>query len=317
MNGDHTVGGAFGLHVEADFLVMGLTSQLGADGLPVTRLHRKTAEEVESGWSTESSELLVDRRAPGGQKVMTVESQAESGYLIDTPDHGKFRISADGSTIDCATGPGPAWHWHRPLFAQALPIAAALNGREVLHASGVVTDGRGVAFVGHSGAGKTSLALHLAAQGAELLADDVVALSTADGRVEAHPGVRFANVAPEQLDSILADRRQGLGEIIGRSDKLHILIDGLAETPAPLTRLYFVDRGPATPALEFVRLDSPSPQWLLGATFLSHISSPLRQLAQLEVCSRIAAEVETYHLQVPPSLGARDLASAVAVHLEA
>ncbi len=48
----------------------------------------------------------------------------------------------------------------------------AVQGSEILHASCVALDGRGVLILGPSGAGKSGLALRLMALGAMLVADD-------------------------------------------------------------------------------------------------------------------------------------------------
>ena len=47
-------------------------------------------------------------------------------------------------------------------------------GAELVHASAVAVDGRGLLITGRAGAGKTTLALEMIALGAELVADDRV-----------------------------------------------------------------------------------------------------------------------------------------------
>lgn len=308
------VGNAFGLSLEADLPVLGLDQRDDRTEPPQTFLRQATPESIDAAWSPSEAERLVDQRYSDGRVMMTVDIHPEHGYRIDAPGHGRFRVAADGSFVECAPAPGPAWRWHRPFFAQALPIAAALNGMEVLHASGVVVDGNAIAFVGHSGAGKTSLAVHLVDQGASLLADDVVALSAAGGVVRAHPGVRFTNVAQEQIEAIEPDRRERFGRVIGRSEKHHVLVNPMAEASAPLGALYFLERHPEVGELAFSRLRPPDPPLLFGATFMTHITTPKRVTAQLEVYSSIAAEVATFHLRVPPHLSAAELAPMVAAH---
>lgn len=244
---------------------------------------------------------------------MSVDAHPQLGYRIDAPGHGRFRVSADGSLIECAPALGPPWRWHRPFLAQALPLAASLRGMEVLHASAVVTGGSAIAFTGHSGAGKTSLAIHLVDQGASLLADDVVALSVQPHGLAAHPGVRFANVDEDQIKAIPLERRGGFGDVIGCSGKLHILVNDLATQATPLRALYFLERRGTVAELEFEAL-SPDPRRILGATFMPHIVAPARLRAQLAVSSLIAADVAMFSLRVPPSLSAAALAREVRAH---
>ncbi|MEP1767882.1 MAG: HPr kinase/phosphatase C-terminal domain-containing protein [Sulfitobacter sp.] len=54
-----------------------------------------------------------------------------------------------------------------------------------LHASCVAWQGKGILIIGPSGSGKSALALHLIANGAELLADDRTVLAARGGDVSA------------------------------------------------------------------------------------------------------------------------------------
>lgn len=54
---------------------------------------------------------------------------------------------------------------------------------DLLHASAVAFDGRGVLLTGPSGSGKSTLALHLIALGADLISDDQVVARPRDGRL--------------------------------------------------------------------------------------------------------------------------------------
>jgi ABC-type multidrug transport system ATPase subunit len=52
------------------------------------------------------------------------------------------------------------------VLAQVLPLAAVLRGIDVLHASAVALAAGPIAFLGGSGAGKTTLASRIVARGA-------------------------------------------------------------------------------------------------------------------------------------------------------
>ena len=128
------------------------------------------------------------------------------------------------------------------------------------------------------------------------------------------PEARFANVAGEQLEAVAADRRERLGRTVGRSEKLHLLVDPMADAPAPLRGLYFLERGSSIGELAFERLQPPDPRMLLAATFLSRITAPARMRAQLEVHALIASAVATFRLRIPPGMSAAELAPVVAAH---
>jgi hypothetical protein len=306
------LGNAFGLSLEADLPVIGLEQREGPGEPPLTTLRETTPEAIDLQWVPGETERKVDNRYPDGRVMMTVDEHPEKGYRIDAPGYGRFRVTIDGSLIECAPAEGPAWLWHRALFAQALPLAAALNGIEVIHASGVVIDGRGLAFVGHSGAGKTSLAIQLVDQGAKLLADDVVAISKIHGQLHAHPGARFSNVAQEQFDSVASGHPERLGGVLGRSDKLHIQVGPMAEAAVPLGALYYIERGETIPELRFERLSPPDPTLLLASTFVQY--APAQMPTRLEALSEIAERVSTFRLLVPRGHAASELAPLVAAH---
>lgn len=58
---------------------------------------------------------------------------------------------------------------------------------ELLHASAVAFDGRGLIVLGPSGSGKSSLAFQLIALGAVLISDDQVRATARDGRLWLEP----------------------------------------------------------------------------------------------------------------------------------
>lgn len=65
---------------------------------------------------------------------------------------------------------------------------------EIIHASAVAIDGRGLMILGPSGAGKSALALQMIALGAVLVADDRVALCADAGGLMAAPAPNIAGL---------------------------------------------------------------------------------------------------------------------------
>jgi len=77
--------------------------------------------------------------------------------------------------------------------------------QETTHATCISIDGKGILLRGPSGCGKSDLALRLIDQGAHLVADDRVALSTENGALYASP--------PEILTGLMEVRGLGLVEM--------------------------------------------------------------------------------------------------------
>ncbi len=98
-----------------------------------------------------------------------------------------------------------------------------------IHASCVALDGRGVVLRGPSGAGKSDLALRLIDDGAELVADDRVELSTEDERLYA--------AAPQALVGLLEARGIGILNIAYRARAQVFCVVDLIGTNETVERL--------------------------------------------------------------------------------
>jgi hypothetical protein len=98
-------------------------------------------------------------------------------YLLDVPRAARFLVSEAGDEITCfpSRGLGRSRFYHL-LLDQALPLALGLMGDLVLHASAVVHGEEAMALAGPSGRGKSTLAAHLGARGAQVLTDDCLVL---------------------------------------------------------------------------------------------------------------------------------------------
>ncbi len=298
---------AFGVHVRCDLPLVGAgpkRARLSGRTVQIAGLAADALDEREG-------EAVLERSHADGSLGMRVTRLGDGSYRIDAPGHGRFEVNEDGSRISYDRLADARWRWHRPLCAQALPLAATLQGLELLHASAVGLDGQAVAFSAQSGGGKTSLAFALLARGASLMTDDVLALEPSDHGVLAHPGVPMANVAAEQLELLPVGMRARLGAALAVSDKVHLEIANLAPGPLPLGAVIFVRRSERIERLGIERIDPPDPRDLLAATFMPHIVTPARLATQLTTCAALAATVPIFTLSAPLKVSAADLAAAV------
>jgi hypothetical protein len=302
---------AFGVAVGSELPVQG-AQRIPPPGGAHVLLTRAEAAELDEAWDQGVS--VLERRLPDGSLGMRVERGEEGDYRVSAPAHGDFLISAEGTHVRCAPADGPAWRWQRPLLGQVLPLAATLQGFELLHASAVDLDGRAIAFTGRSGAGKTSLVTQLVAGGAPLVTDDVLSLECALDGVLAHPGARMANIASEQLEPLSPSARARLGSVVGRSDKLHVEPASMTEEALPLKALYFIDRRLEVEGVTFEPVDPVDPQLLLATTFMPHVVTPRRLMTQLHTCAEIARHVKTFQLRASWTVPAAGLAEAVRLH---
>jgi hypothetical protein len=304
---------AFGLEIDASFPVPGVPRGTGEGAGPATRVDLVPEAEIDRDWPAGEAERVLEEHFDDGEDeaARTIDSHPAAGYRLYARHFGLARISPDGARVLCAP-PGPVgWDWQRFLVGRILPWAAVLRGFEAFHASAVTLGGRAVAFVGPTGAGKTSLALRLVAGGAEFLTDDVLAVDRSAGEPRAHPGAAIASVRPAERDAISAGAWDGLGTVLGHSGKTYLELRR-AGAPRPLAAIYFLRRGDG-PAIE--RIERLDPRLLLASTFVLGVQTPARLLNQLDVCAAIAAGVAAFDLRIATGVDAGRLAANVSEHL--
>ena len=205
------IGHAFGIEIAAQF-PLPLASGAPGDGRDrAVALEQVEADALERRWQPRLANTVLERRLRDGRLVMSVQQIPDVGYRVYAPRVGRHLVSPDGRRILSALPALKPWRWQRLLFAQVLPLAATLQGFELLHASAVELDGRTIAFVAPPGTGKTSVAAHLVAGGALLLTDDVLAFESRDDGVIGYPGVRNIAIAAQELDAMSQLGRARLG----------------------------------------------------------------------------------------------------------
>jgi len=302
-------GRAFGVVLESSTPVGGLLSD--TNGAQTRLVEWQAVSEDELG-AVGLAEALVDRRHDDGRPFMSVEHDPKLGYRIAAPGFGAHLVSDDGSLIRSSLPAESGDTWQRLFFAQALPLAAALNGLALFHASAVVVDGRAYAFVGLSGSGKTSIAAQLVARGARILTDDVLALEPAEGDIRAFAGPARISIERAELDGLGDDGRLRLGEMLEtptEDGKVQLETDPEAG-PVPLGGVFLLSRS-RTGSVAVKRDPADRTQALLAAAFLGYLMLPRRLALHLEVCAQIAAGVPTFSVEIGEGTAAAEAAETI------
>lgn len=157
--------------------------------------------------------FLSPLRGPAHHPVLRYERAGGDLATVQGPAAGRLDVTLTGSLLRVGPAQHP-WAWldrsagtggvvaHASMLAldvlvrAAVALAALEAGGCCLHAAAVELDGQAHLFVGPSGVGKSTVAQHLAAEGARVLADEfVVVLPDATGRMHAH-GTPFWTGAP-------------------------------------------------------------------------------------------------------------------------
>lgn len=99
-----------------------------------------------------------------------------TGYVLHVPGLASFRIGQNAAVEVHAERDADPIAVRREHLGMAVPIAQLIQGREVLHASGVLTKKGVIVFCGSSQAGKTTIAIALGARTDGIWADDAIVL---------------------------------------------------------------------------------------------------------------------------------------------
>jgi hypothetical protein len=271
--------------------------------------------DIVNGFPT-GSERLWSARRTDGRLTGRLDADPEAGYLFVVDGYGAFLIAADGSSVACAPIKTPAWKWQRFLVGQVLPFVAVVHGFEVFHAGAVQLGTSGVAFLGGSAAGKSTLAVTAALRGAPMLTDDVLAVDVTVGPPDSplwgQPGWALTNVRHAAAATV--GDLAALGPPVGADDESSRLPIELSATPVPIRSVYVIDR--PDEAGEVVIDDSPiDPRVLLGSSYNLVVQTPERLVRHLEACARLSNTATVSRLVIPRNVPPSAVIDAVEAHI--
>jgi hypothetical protein len=139
-------------------------------------------------------------KLPAAGTAAGIQGEGDA-LLLTVPDVARYRIEA-GRTIIVDPEPDvPERNLRLFLLGSAFGALLHQRGLLPLHANAVEIDGRAVAFMGESGAGKSTIAAWFHDRGFRVIADDVCVVQFDDeGRVLACPGLPRLRLWVEALE---------------------------------------------------------------------------------------------------------------------
>jgi hypothetical protein len=278
----------------------------GISPLPFARVYLQP-DEVERRWRPyAASAARVREQRVGRLLALSVDFAEPVGYLLRAQGVGRVLVARDGGELFCDPEASCA-EWSQLLSAQALPLAATLAGREVLHAAGIRLSAGAVLFSGAPGIGKSSLAAAFLRRGASLLSDDAVALEWGPTGIVAHPGVGAVHLRNAEHERLSDAERASLGSTQPFAARQRYL--QITTGPAPMAALFLLERASSGSPVE--RIVDCDPFALLGATFNVSVRTPERLMRQLDLIEALIASERIFRLRILPGTDATQLAAIV------
>ena len=205
-------------------------------------------------------------------------------------------LVSDGRRIVVQLGPGVAPHIVRPnLLASGL--GAVLHQRSFLplHASVAETEDGCIAFMGHCGAGKSTLAAFIASTGGVALSDDICAVTFADDQPVVWPNRQRFKLATDAAEYLHLEHA---GAERLASGKLSLAVrTAVDDAPRRLRALFVLTRGSACVVRKLDGAHALSA--LVEYTFRPrHIVALGIEREHVRRCAAVAATVPVFALSV-------------------
>ena len=259
-----------------------------ASEFPLPELRGSAGGEADV-WIRRGTVPAVPDEPPG----LSVDSSAARLFI---PGVGRYRMSAGEMVVDADPA---ASERNVRLYLLGSAFAAILHQRGLLplHANAVVIEGKAVGFLGHPGAGKSTLAAAFHDRGLPLLADDVCVVTRGPGgEPVAQPGIPRLRLWREALE---ASGRAAHNYEMSFDDWDKYNVPAAAEAaspPAPLSHLYLLERAEEGEAAAIERLSGSAAVEALVANTYRGAYVPLmgRTAEHLVACAALARQVPLF-----------------------
>jgi len=232
-----------------------------ADEAPEWRISRAPGAA-----SDETAIQWVEPDPEDASPLWLITGHSPKGIHLDFPKYARFLIQPDARKILAKPRPGvPERTLGHLLMNQVVPLAMANQGYLMLHASAVETPCGAVAFLGPSGAGKTTFATALALRGRRLVTEDIVRFELKPGSALCHPCPSPPRLWSDSFDSLLPGERESAEAVAHYTSKLRMSVEQadairFVERPVPLGALIVLDSADGRQSGAPIELKPPAPR---------------------------------------------------------
>jgi preprotein translocase subunit Sss1 len=158
------------------------------------------------------------------------------------PDIGQFWIQPNQITVQPSFGVDEQT-LSSCILGTAFSVLLQQRGFLVLHASAVVIRGKAIAFIGFSGAGKSTTASAFMQSGYSVITDDVLAIQSKSGHPEVVPSYPIIKLLPDAIKA-LGHSADELPLLHASSHKRIQTFDyEQLQNAYPLERIYLLSKG--------------------------------------------------------------------------
>lgn len=165
----------------------------------------------------------------------------DTEFLLRLPGIANYYVRDGVEIVVHPDAGGPELDVRSYLMGNLFAVLCHQRGLLPLHASAIATPQGAVAFLGASGAGKSSIAAFLARRGHRILADDICLVDPAAPRDQrVLPMAPWLKLWSATLDA-MGESGQGLPRIFSDDEKYRYVLRQ-PEAPTPLAELILLDR---------------------------------------------------------------------------
>jgi hypothetical protein len=206
------------------------------------------------------------------------------------------------------------------LFGPVWATLCHQRGMLPLHASAIATGGAIMAFAGHSGAGKSTIAALLGASDYELVTDDILPISFNQGSVPgAWPYLRRLKLRSDSIIELALTPTEPVSETLDK-DKYFVRPKYAgADKWSRIERLYLLEVDQTDSRVSIDRITgAEAVRALVDQTYhFDFIVGSGRFRDHLASCTQLASKIAVYRVRRSSSFGAsRELASRISAHLQ-
>lgn len=188
-------------------------------------------------------DISVRKKKLDSQFYKSVNINSELEVYGELPNVGKFLIQ-NGNKIFVDLEPDVDKNiLSAVIFGTVMSVILQQKGYLVLHASCVKLGDKTIAFLGHSGAGKSTICSAFHAQGYQVLTDDVMAIDIKENNFLVIPSVPEVKLYADSASKTNLNEGKQSPFHLSTGKKVYQLEQNFATEPAKLSKLYVLGRG--------------------------------------------------------------------------